>query len=906
MGREGGRARGQGRRRGDPRADAAFARPTPRAPSSSASDSFWTATSGPWPTTTRCARACYARNTRSDRIIGDLADAHRAHHDLLWTLGDLAADLRHRIEGQTFWPDTGEAGVQLVDAAAAPFGSFDAVHLLGLVDGEWPRRQRRNIFYSPALLTALGWPADQPDPLAPARATFVDLLQSADAHASVSTFSLEDDALVEPSSLLDDIGRAGLTPIALDIPDVRVFQDEALALAGSHSNDADAWLADALSGETRQWAALRASRLPATLPRFHGAAGPQRPRARSVSALELYAQCPFKFYARYVLRLAEERDDDEALSPLERGRMHHELFEAIFAAWQSRGHGGITPERLDEARTLALATMETHLSRLSPVDAALERTRLVGSPVAPGLIDVVLRLEAERPTEVVERRLEHAIDGVYQFAGPDGPRAIEVRGIADRIDLLKDGTFRVFDYKASRPGSTLQIALYATCVRQKLRGYRGRDWQLAEAAYVAFRGDKTVVPLATRPADNDQALADAEREVVEITDAIAEGRFLRAPASGPCARAVRLRPCAARTTWMPTNPRLPFDDAPAPPAFGAGDAALRDPGTSAPGGSATLLPDAADRADAVDPRLNIVLEASAGTGKTRVLVDRYVNLVRAGVEPRHILAITFTRKAAAEMRERILATLRRAAEQGGIDPRRWTLLREHLSDVAISTIDAFCLSLLREFPLEAGLDPGFGMADETEALRLTDEALDRALRICRAVAREDPAVAMVFAELGDLQLRAGLAGLLDRRLVAGPILDRAVRPTPRELTPERVAADAIARLVATLGGVEGGLARFLATGPVRHPRYRLFAEDVRKAVAMPVRTAECETRKPRCDCWSTASTSISSRRTDRPARNGPRTRSTTRWTAGRSRRIEPLPRRWPIGWATTCAPSGAT
>ncbi len=77
------------------------------------------------------------------------------------------------------------------------------------------------------------------------------------------------------------------------------------------------------------------------------------------------------------------------------------------------------------------------------------------------------------------------------------------------------------------------------------------------------------------------------------------------------------------------------------------------------------------------------------------------------------------------------------------------------------------------------------MADETEALRLTDEALDRALRICRAVAREDTAVAMVFAELGDLQLRAGLAGLLDRRLVAGPILDRAVRPTPRELTPER-------------------------------------------------------------------------------------------------------------------------
>ena len=525
---------------------------------------------------------------------------------------------------------------------------------------------------------------------------------------------------------------------------------------------------------------------PATLPRFHGAAGPQAPRARSVSALELYAQCPFKFYSRYVLRLAEERDDDDALSPLERGRLHHELFEAIFAAWQSRGHGTVTPELLDQARTLALETMEVHLSRLSPVDAALERTRLVGSPVAPGLIDVVLRLEAERPTEVVERRLEHKIDGIYRFRGADGLREMEVRGIADRIDLLADGTFRVLDYKASRPGSTLQIALYATCVRQKLRGYQGARLGAGRGGLrrLSWRQDR-------RAADDPpcRQRSGAGRGGARGGCDCRRDRARRVPAASPqpvslpelrvCGRVPqglrgcrRTRACRLRTS---------------------GQRSARQhsaPGTSAPGTSQRRLnsPDAADRADAVDPRLNIVLEASAGTGKTRVLVDRYVNLVRAGVEPRHILAITFTRKAAAEMRERILATLKRAAEQGGIDPRRWRMLREHLSEIAISTIDAFCLSLLREFPLEAGLDPGFGMADETEALRLTDEALDRALRICRAVAREDTAVAMVFAELGDMQLRAGLAGLLDRRLVAGPILDRAVRPTPRELTPERVAS----------------------------------------------------------------------------------------------------------------------
>src|SRR5262245_18298034 len=102
------------------------------------------------------------------------------------------------------------------------------------------------------------------------------------------------------------------------------------------------------------------------------------------------------------------------------------------------------------------------------------------------------------------------------------------------------------------------------------------------------------------------------------------------------------------------------------------------------------------REAAVDPRFNVALEASAGTGKTRVLVDRYVNLLREGVDPSEILALTFTRKAAAEMRERIIATLRLAGVRGEFSASRWRELRDRTADVAISTIDAFCLSLLRE------------------------------------------------------------------------------------------------------------------------------------------------------------------------------------------------------------------
>src|SRR4029079_18895085 len=139
--------------------------------------------------------------------------------------------------------------------------------------------------------------------------------------------------------------------------------------------------------------------------------------------------------------------------------------------------------------------------------------------------------------------------------------------------------------------------------------------------------------------------------------------------------------------------------------------------------------------------------ASAGTGKTSVLVFRYINLLKAGVDPANILAMTFTRKAAAEMRERIIRELKASAERSDFDRARWNDLRDRLGDVAISTIDAFCLSLLREFPLEAGLDPGFEMADETQVPRLLEEAIDRTLEIGRGLVREDDFVRLLFAEL---------------------------------------------------------------------------------------------------------------------------------------------------------------
>jgi len=247
-----------------------------------------------------------------------------------------------------------------------------------------------------------------------------------------------------------------------------------------------------------------------------------------------------------------------------------------------------------------------------------------------------------------------------------------------------------------------------------------------------------------------------------------------------------------------------------------------------PAGGASGLRDAEARRAAVDPTRNVVLEASAGTGKTRVLVDRYVNLLRAGVDPRNILAMTFTRKAAAEMRERIVRTLREAAGHSPEDEIRWRQLRDRLNDIAISTIDAFCLSLLREFPLEADLDPGFDVADETEVPRLVEESLDDALRICRAKARSDEGVALLFAQLGENRMRAGLAALLSRRGVAERVLRRATGAFPRDLTVAQACRGGADRLAAELRAIPGGLEAFLDSGPAGHPKYALLSADVRR------------------------------------------------------------------------------
>jgi len=220
------------------------------------------------------------------------------------------------------------------------------------------------------------------------------------------------------------------------------------------------------------------------------------------------------------------------MDPRRQGLFLHQVFEEFFTSWQALGGGAITPANLDEARALFTAVVDRLLKRLPPAEAGLERTRLLGSPAAAGLGEAVMRMEAERPVDVVERLLEHRLEGQFTVETDLGPRAVALKAKVDRVDLLADGTFRLIDYKLGWPpqrARALQLPIYSLCAEQKLAGRHGRQWVLGEAAYLAFKGPRRVVPLFTSAGERTTALADAQHRLVDTIDAIERGEFPPTP-----------------------------------------------------------------------------------------------------------------------------------------------------------------------------------------------------------------------------------------------------------------------------------------------------------------------------------------------------------------------------------------
>ncbi len=163
----------------------------------------------------------------------------------------------------------------------------------------------------------------------------------------------------------------------------------------------------------------------------------------------------------------------------------------------------------------------------------------------------------------------------------------------------------------------------------------------------------------------------------------------------------------------------------------------------------------AEQRGAVYAASNVLVRAGAGSGKTEVLAQRFVALLagdiagREPLAPERIAAITFTEKATADMRRRIAEVLDQRIARADDPGRRAALARARrtLGLARISTIHAFCTRLMREYPIEAGVDPGFEVLDEDQSMTFLESA-------CRELVAD----AVRRCEPGALRL-AGARGL---------------------------------------------------------------------------------------------------------------------------------------------------
>ena len=454
-----------------------------------------------------------------------------------------------------------------------------------------------------------------------------------------------------------------------------------------------------------------------------------RARPYSVSALQRFATCPYQFLLGAIHRL-EPRPDIawlEQLDPLQRGEIFHRV-QADFVRWLAA-----RPTRLDETNRGAALDF---LNRL--LDSVADR--------------VLRRARARDRTRVGERDRVDALGFARLVAASvrfDGRVAAATRRTGVRVRAGRGAGSR----ERGRPGHAARRLATARPGRSR-RTAGGRRHAARDGSQDRSRADR--------------GRRDCRRWRGAPAGALRDGGGTGARAGGSGrpplllhpGRRVRRATRAARRAG-PAQPQRGARDH--RPGDRAGLAAARTPrrrvpvlrlsrgvrpGRGAPGrtqGPASprrcplpetpamnapeVLDDAADR-QAIRDHLDatLIVEAAAGTGKTTELVNRIVEILATGrASVQQIVAVTFTEKAAGELKLRLREALERARNASQPAPDRSARLEDalaHLEEAHVSTIHGFCAELLRERPVEAAVDPRFDVMLEPDARRLYRRAFD--------------------------------------------------------------------------------------------------------------------------------------------------------------------------------------
>lgn len=189
---------------------------------------------------------------------------------------------------------------------------------------------------------------------------------------------------------------------------------------------------------------------------------------------------------------------------------------------------------------------------------------------------------------------------------------------------------------------------------------------------------------------------------------------------------------------------------------------------------------------ASNPKVSAWVTASAGTGKTKVLIDRLLRLLLEGADPKHILCLTFTRAASAELINRIThitsewvsardkdliedlgRLLQREPNESEITCSRQLMGRilENPRGMNVQTIHAYCQSLLQRFPIEAGISPQFTVADERTTQEFLIEAQNRLFAHSRYSKNSEliSALSVITTQIGETRFSSLLSEIISER-----------------------------------------------------------------------------------------------------------------------------------------------
>jgi len=491
-------------------------------------------------------------------------------------------------------------------------------------------------------------------------------------------------------------------------------------------------------------------------------------REASPHSLETLGACPRRFFFRYGLGIRPPEppldDCDRWLGPLEAGTVLHAILEKFVRRLIQRGD---TP-RADRAQTTELGEIldaelaEWRHSTPPITEVAFDSTRhelaaalqtflsdeerlYSQTGMRPIAIEVAIGLAPSEPGTSFDTIEPMTVD-------LPGGKQLKLRGRIDRVDGLDDAShgriYALWDYKsgsaysfpgvgAADPfdqGRKLQHGLYVLMLRARLDQGPGATTAGHVERFGYFFPSRSGKGI--RLEWSAARLANCADLVGQLAEIARQGTFLPTMAKSDCTYckftpvcgdpAAVARQASRMAAASPVLKEL-FEGLTSssrtistPGRYRVSDAPLAlVPHTQ---GQKKPADDGERHRIRTDLETNLFVEAAAGTGKTTCIVDRLLGLVSTGkAKPQGIVAVTFTRKAAGELRRRFREELH-ARSANAVAPderRRLTEAIDHAESMVIGTIHSFAARLLRERAVDAGVDPAF-----TEL----DEAADRLLR----------------------------------------------------------------------------------------------------------------------------------------------------------------------------------